>query len=793
MNIETKISTEPRNIDDGDLRPPSFMQQFDVLEFGRILWRRKSTVFSVALAIMIFGIVIVFALTPRYTATTYIEINPRQTRVVDFEAVLSGLPADVATLETEMQILRSRSLAKKVIDKLRLDRRPEFNTALRAPDTFSAILLSASAASTAASQGDVQGRTAANANDLNNNTNGYWVERTLSSLIRRFQNLLTPKLDEPRAERASLERRTKQELTGIVDRFLSRLTVQPVGRSRVIAISFQSRDPEIAAAAANTLGDFYIVSQLEAKYDAAKRANAWLNERIAVLRDEVGAAESAVEQFREKSNLLQGGSNVPLADEQISELNTQYVTERTRYAEAEARLRQAEKLLASPDAIETADEVLNSQTIRDLRRQETEVERKVADLATEYGERHPRMINARAELQDVRNKIAHEIRKIIQSLRNEVGVAKARTDEVKAALNDMKREVATLNESEVQLRALEREASASRSLLEQLLTRSKETASQADFQQPDANVITAAVTPSIPSYPRKSLFLAVIFLVASVSGMTAAFTTELLERGLRSAEQIEAKFGIPGIGLIPSLGRMKSVTTSPADYALDNPLSAYAEAVRSVYNNLLLVKPSEEFKTIMVASALPNEGKSSLITSMARVLSKQNLKVIVLDCDLRRPSLHKAFKQAADPGLVDYLMGKADLESVIVKDPASSAHFICAGHTSGIPSTLLSSELLQRLLKSLSRRYDLVLIDSSPVLAVPDGLFLGRLADRVILVIRWAHTPRKSIELAVKRLREARCNVAGAVLSIVDIKGHARYGYADSGAYHGELRRYYSG
>jgi len=743
--------------------------QIDPIEFARMLWRRKWTMLCAGFAVMLLAVLIIGSLTPRYTATAFVEINPRQTRVVDFEAVLSGLPADTTTMETEIQILRSRKLAAKTVAKLGLERTPEFNPSLRADGGIAGLLE------------DLIRRNMLDGANAGDDAGG-------KSFLEMALSLVRPEKPPVVATEAAV----RKEREKVINIFLENLTVRPEGRSRVIAISIDSENPAIAAAAANTLADFYIVAQLEAKFEATKRASAWLNERVFELREEVKRAEQQVEAYRGRSGLIQGGTNATLASEQVSDLNRQYVTEGTRLAEAEARLRQVERLLGKPGGIESMAEVLDSQVIRDLRRQETEVERRVAELSTEFGEKHPRMINARAELRDLRTKVQLEVDKIVEGLRNEVAVARARTSTVSASLESMKKEVSRLNTSEVQLRALEREAAASRALLEQLLTRSKETSSQEDFQQADASIVSEAAAPALPSFPKKTLLLLVSFVFASVASVVVAVVLEFLDLGFRSMDQIERQLGVAPLGLVPALKGIRSIGKNPQDYILEHPTSAFGESIRSMHTNLLLSDLVKRPKVILLTSALPNEGKTSMAVSLGRLQAQVGQKVVVVDCDVRRPSIHKALNMEPGPGLVQCLLGEANIDEAVQQDPESGLFVLQAGGTPPNPPDLFDSIPMQKLLTTLARKYDLVILDSAPLLAVSDTLFLARLVDKTVLIVRWVRTRRETVKLALSKLFDAKTDVAGVILSMVDVKGHAQYGFSDSGSYHGTLSKYYS-
>ena len=788
-----------------------FLTQLDLVGLLRMFWRRKRLILATAAVLTAIGLAVITSLTPRYTAFTLVEIAPRQSNIVDFEAVLSGLPADLATIETEIQIIRSRKTARKAINRLDLTKNPEFNPVLQEPGFVERLKNKVF--------GDDQPQDRlAGVDATNEPLAGLETEILLpgegeegpleesaqipegaSPLPEEPAGLFTKILrkvglaETPQGPQATPEEVAQREETAVINNFLTKLKVNPEGRSRVIKISFESSDPKIAAAAANVVADIYIVSQLEAKFEATKRASAWLSERVGALREEVEAAETAVEEFRKTHGLIQGGRDATLTSEQVSTLSTEYILERTRLAEAEARLRQVERLMTSDGNIETAAEVLASPLIRDLRGEEARAEREVAQLSEQFGKKHPRMINAMAQLRDLRAKIGIEVDKIVQGLRNEVAVARARTATIRNSLDQLKGDVAQLNTAEVQLRAMEREAEASRTLLETLLARSKQTSSQEDFQQADANILSEASIPKIPSFPKKGLLATLVLLVSVMTGLILAFAMEQMDLGFRSMDQVEQVMGVAGLGLVPTVKGLRALNKPPHDYVLEYPTSAFAEALRSLHTNILLSDVSKRPKTILFTSALPNEGKTTIALSLARLLANAGQRVIVIDCDLRRNTAHKLFGLENGPGLVECLTNGIPLEEHIQKDPKSPAHLLRAGEPASNPPDLLDSFPMQRILKTLAKNYELIILDSAPVLAVSDTLFLSRIVDKTVFVTRWATTRRETAILGLRKLREAKADIAGTLLSIVDTKDLATYGYSDSGSYQGDLKRYYSG
>lgn len=750
---------------DSDQRPKPFderlqpilhpVTEFDLQELLRKLWRRKWLIAGTVTTVVILVAIILTQLTPRYTAASQIEISPPQANIVDFEAVLAGLPADSETIETEIQIVRSRNLIAKLVQRLDLNRNPEFNASLRPPSMLAEKL---------------------------DEIRTYLSQQGLPFISSTPDEHTLSDTDRAEAEDAQ-----------VLDAVLDRISVAPVGLSRIISIEFESENPKIAASVVNTLADLYIVAQLEAKFEATKRANDWLNDRVAELRAEVMDAEQAVEEFREEHGLLRGQRDATLASEQVSELSAQYIQERTKLAEAEARLRQVERLVNSPNGIESASEVLASDLIQNLRQQEAQLETQTAQLSAELGDRHPRMINARAQLRDIREKIRLEVNKIVEGLRNEVAVARARAASLRGELDTLKQEVAAVDSYQVRLRALEREATAARTLLETLLARSKETASQQTFQQADATVVSYGPIPKTPSYPQKRLILAGAFVFAFPLGVLLVFLIEQLDLGFRSTEQVERAMGATPLGLVPALKGVGTLLAKPERYILEKPGSAYGESIRRLYTMLQLSRSEKPLRTIMLTSALPKEGKTTIVISLARMLASVGRKVIIVDCDLRRPSVHDSFGLPSKPGLVDCLSRDVSLDDAIQEDRHSGAHLLAAGASAKHPASLLSSDSMKDVLDVLAQRYDAILIDSSPVLAVSDTLILSRIVDATVFVVRWADTRRETAINGLRQILEARGFVAGVLLSMVDVKAHAQYGFGDSGSYTGKIKKYYTG
>ncbi len=733
------------------------LEKFDLGQVLRKLWRRKGMTFGTMTVLTVLTAISVFQVTPRYTAKALLIIETRGGNVArDVEAVLSGLSADTETIQSEIEVLGSRGLAGKTVKLLNLDRNPEFNKALRPKGLLAEFLDPAK----------------------------YFPKEWLTVILGHAG-------DESPTE----EERLAKEKVRITNMFLQNLEILPKGKSRVIVVEFTSEDSKTAAEVVNTHADLYIVEQLEVKFEATRRATAWLNERVVGLRSKVRETEKAVEVFRQKSGLLGGqqGEGLTLTAQELSGLNTQVILAQAARAEAKARLQQVRELVSAA-GVDSAAEVLQSPLIQRLREQEALVERKVAELSGEYGERHPTMINAHAEVRDLRNMIQREVNKIVKGLENEVGVIRVRETTLRTNLEKLKKRAADANKASVQLRALEREATANRLLLEAFLIRFKETSAQEDLnaQTPDARIISLAEVPAEPSFPKKGLMIALAFIGSTLIGLMLAFAVEQLDAGFRSGEQIEQATGVPVFGLVPMLTGLRTIGTSPASYIVEHPTSAFGESIRTLHTSILLSRVDAPPKTILITSSLPKEGKTMLAASLVRLRGTAGQKVIVIDADIRRPNIHRVFGTALQPGLTELLAGQASLEEVVRKDEATSAHFIPAGRSVPNPSDLLGSEQMKKYIDGLTKIYDLIVFDSPPVLAVSDARILSNAVDMTVFVVRWAHTRREIVNQGLKQIITSGGRLAGVVLSLVDAKKHARYGFADSGYYYGRVKKYYT-
>ena len=602
------------------------------------------------------------------------------------------------------------------------------------------------------------------------------------------------KLGQPNQPAKTEDDTQNDQTTATINQFLNNLRIDNSGQSYGITVSFVSEDPKKAAQISNAIIDQYLVSQLEAKYDAMRRANGWLSERVEDLRKQVEESDRAVQAYREKADLVQARGQT-ISAQQLSELNTQLVVARTDLAAAEARLRGMRDLVRS-GKISSAPEVLQSGYIQTLKQQEATLARQLAELTTRYGERHPQIITIKAQLRDVRGKIEGEVQQVVNSLESEVSVLRTRVASMEQNLQSAKASADQLERGEVKLADLQREADANRAIYQDFLARFKETSNQVQIQQADARIVSRAREPVAPTYPRSVLVLLAAVVGGTLIGLVAVILAEQFDTRLRTTDQVEQISGENVIGVVPEV-RKSLKGTLPHEFLVQQPESAYSESLRSILASLQVYNQTSTSPVFLVTSALPEDGKTTMVLSLGIAAALSGRRAVVVDADLRRHSLSTLAGISPDAGLTEYLKSSVPL-SEIVYEHTSGVNIVpirtprkAGPEWSFAEKKLLSSDRMRNLLDVLSRQFDLVIIDSPPVNVLADASMLASAAKATLFVVRWGRSTGESLQTAVQQLRRAGATLAGVVLARVDLRRHRGYGYRDQAYYYGLAQKYY--
>jgi len=705
-----------------------------------LFWRRKALLIGTVVLITGFAILAAFHITPRYTATARLMIGA--------EAPTPGLPAIGQALSGtgrahifgEIEVMRSDRMIDQAIDRLGLLGQPEFNPSLR--------------------KGIVDAIAAFEP--------GRWLVETLRAT-----------LEEPVSE-ADRAMRLRQE---VANAFRKRLAVRPPNVSNVISVAFESASPRRAARIVNTFTELYIADSFDRRFRARAQTREWLDKRIGQLRDSVLDSERAVAEFLATRGLVENGRNA-VSDTQFADVSRQLTEAKAELAERQTRLEQVYRLRDSAQGLDAVREIRASPLIQRLRDQEVALVRRSAELETRFGERHPRMINLRAEIAQVRQRIADEEVRIVEELENEVRVARARVDTLNGELQRIDDERVESGRDKLRLRQLQREAEANQRLYETYLARLKQTTGPPAVEDDNGvEVISPAQVPLTASYPRKGLIIGFGFLISIMAGAFLVLLVERLDNGFRSAAQLERLTAAPVLGVVPRLAAAERDGRAAGELVVRDPGAGYSEAIRSLRTSLMVSNVDSPPRVVLFASSLPGEGKSSLAVALARqsAVSSLNGKVILIDCDLRRPTVSGMMGLRAELGLTELFAGEASFEEVVRTDPRTGLHVLPATPGTPNPPELLNSQHMRALLDRLSETYDLVVLDSPALDAVSDARVLAHLADATVFVVQWETTPRQTALGSLKQLVSAGAEIAGVVLHKVNLRKQPKYGYEELG------------
>jgi exopolysaccharide transport family protein len=732
----------------------------DLREMARILRRHRSVVLGTPLALAIAAAIFCLAVTTRYTATATVLVDPRRANVLNTndtnsQPVLSTLGTDDSTIDSQALLIQSVAVLQRVVHKLDLTHDSEFSPR--------------------------------------------------PGLLDPIKRLLFPSHPAPGASADDIA------LGQTIDLLQRRMKVARQGTTFLVDIYVSSESPTKAAKIANAVADEYFLEQVRSKYDATKIAADWLNGQIDALRARVMTAEKAVEDFRSANNLVVS-QGVTVNDQQITDLNNKLIEARADVAGARAKYDQVQQIAnrkgADPGSLADA---LASDVITNLRTQYADIAKNLAELTAKYGPRHPAVNDVQAQLRDTQRLINAEVQRILDGTRHNYEVAQSREAALQKSLEDLKTEWTGTGPAQVHLRELQREAEANRTIYESFLARYRETSAQESLEMPDSRVVTRASIPIQPSFPKTPLLLGLAVILGLGLGCLLAFVIEYLDRRIKTMEQAEQIAGVPAIAAVPLIsareiarrakqGRWELGHYDPSTvrllppplqppamrYAVEEPASPFAEAMRAVR---LAVQRSLRFdpaaNVFVVTSAIDGEGKTTTATNLALSLAAIGMRTVLVDGDLRNPELTRSLCPHTGIGLFDFAFGQQPIDRVILQERETGLAILPSPppeHDMAL-TEFISSRAMDVVIDELRPLFEVIIVDSSPIMPLVDGRALAEDADRIIMTIGWDRTPGDVEAQALALLAPVRHRVLGSVLTRVDTRRLRLYDDYRSAAY----------
>lgn len=711
---------------------PLPVETLDLVEYWRSIAKRKWSILGLVLLVALLTTLVVFSLRPSYRSTTTLLIEQGKSKVVSIEEVYNGMGGNREYYQTQVEILKSNELSRKVIQKLELTKHVDFDM-------------------------------------RQDSAQPWWPTQWFKSKV--------PFNDD-------------DVLKTALKRLGDDLQIQPVRNSQLVQISFTAYDRELSAKVPNMLAELYIESDLEARVAMTQKASAWLTERMGDLRKKLESSEKSLQDYRERERIVDAkGLVLSGASRALEDATSNLVSVRAKRAEAEALYNQVQsvKMGRATGGYESIPAVLRHPTVQRLKESEGDAERKLADASKRYGPEHPKMLQANAELAAARENVKRQIESVVSGVTKEYEIAKANEQAIERALGQSKAEIQGLNRKEFQLGVLEREAQANKQLFDMFGNRAKETNVGGELQSTVARVIDPATVPNYAYAPKKPQIVGIAAVIALLIGMMLSLLLDRLSNTINTAGEVESRLGLPMLGYLQKItGLNKKSTKSEMAFLTDNQ-SMFSESIRTLRTSVLMSALDTPKKVIVITSSVPEEGKTTVSFNLACALA-QVKRVLLIDADLRRPKIGRLIGREKDaPGLSHLVSGVATASECVVKHEQGGFHILTAGFVPPNPLELLSSEKFAEMLEKLRDTFDVVLIDSPPVQLVSDAVVLSQLASTVIYVVKADSTPYPLARSGIRRLAMGNAPLLGVVLNQLDLERAEKYygEYSGYGRYSG--------
>lgn len=702
----------------------------DLRKYFSVINRAKWRILALAVLVSALTVFVVLNMKPVFSSRATLLIEAEQAKAVKIDEVYGINSAQQEYYLTQFEILKSRTIAETVIDKMNLAAHPEFIP-----------------------------------------------EKSWQSYIKDLLPFLTTARVEETAEQKAFRKREK-----LVNEFISRLSIDPVRKTQLVNIVFEANDAKLAAEIANAIGEAYIDSQLAAKMGITQKASDWLGGRLGELRLQLDTSEKALQDFRLREGLVDVAGVRSLGSQELERLGQEVTQMRTKKAQIDSFARVIRQYgTDNLERLESMPEVTSHPGVQNVKRELISAERKFSELSKVYGPKHPKLLAAKSEVASVQQSLRDQIRRLLAGMTEEANTIEQNLASLESEMARAKGQYQDLSGKEAEYQRLMREVETNRQLFNTFMARQKETEVTGDFNAAIARFTDRAVPAVEPVKPNRKLIVVLAFVAAVGFGIVVAFVMDALNDTIKNTREVETVLQQRALGVVPKVEGKKQLTELNRTF-FSQDSRQFAESVRSIRTSLSLLGLERPLQVLMVTSSLPEEGKSTVSSNLAFGF-RQLESVLLIDADMRKPTIAKRFGiPAFQPGLANYLSGTETLDACIVKDEQSNVDIMPAGSIPMNPLELLSSPALAQLLTELRGRYQKIIIDTPPVQAVSDALVVSTLTDAAVVVVKADYTRSGIVQLSLSKLINAHARVVGVVLNDLDMKLAERY-YGNMGYY----------
>jgi capsular exopolysaccharide synthesis family protein len=676
-------------------------------------------VLGLAVFLTLLVTIVVYMMTPIYSSTVTLLVEQTKAKMLSIDEVYSGVSSDQSHYQTQVEMLQSNALMEAVVDKMKLAANPLFNPV---------------------------------------------AERSVMASIG-----------------VSAPKKTDQELRKHLAAKLSHMVqVEASKKSQLIKVTVTSSDRLLAATIANTIADVYVDLDLDARYKMTQKATGWMNVRLVALKENLDKSEQALQKYREEHNIISSTSlELGGAASQLGANLGNLAQAKLARAQAQANLDLVKKARGREESLPM---VQRNPLVMGLMGAVTERERKVAELSNRYGNDHPKLIQAQADLKKAKEDLRLQVADVVSGLEREYELARTNENILSGAVSEARQSIQGSNRKEFELLGLERDVKTNRELYDMFMGQIKGTSAVSSMQSVVARVVDPAIPGDAPIKPKKQMIVSLAFVLSLMLGVAVAFLLEHLDTSVRSSEDAERKLGLPLLAAVPKV-ELAAGQVAGLHYR-DAPKSLFSEGIKTIRTGILLSGIDHPKKTLVVTSSVPGEGKSTVAINLA-LAHAQTKRVLLIDADMRRPSIAKVLGlDNTHPGLSMLALGLDKLETCVYKIAGTNLDVLTAGSIPPNPLELLLSDKFKEVLAGLSEQYDTIIIDSPPVQLVSDAVVLGSMATGVVFVLKADATPFQLARRGIRALQRGGASMYGVVLNQANFKNEEYYGGYGKYNYH---------
>ncbi|MBF0367832.1 MAG: AAA family ATPase [Magnetococcales bacterium] len=742
-----------------------------LLYYWQVVLKRKWQVMAIIFLVVLPTAIHVSSMVPLFSASTTMLIEQKKNKVISIEEIYGVDTGSQTYLQTQFELMKSRHLVEEVVRQERLDLAPEFNPSLQ------------------------------------KKRRGWTWKQWIPPWLMAY-------LPQPKAIPQIKNEFNPERFRSLVDAVTGRISVAPVRNSQLVRVSFVSEDPEIASRVATTVAQTYIDQKLEARLQMTQHAAGWLMQRLEGLRTSLEESERELQRYREQTGLVGSQEKESMEAQQLSAINVRWLQAQARRTEVEIRYDRLQALLKEYQG-QLGDLPLDdNQLVVSLRKEANKVSLRLTDLAGRYGEKHPKIIRSKAELVEIKQKIAEEVSRSVATMKHDYSVAKLQEKKAAQQLNAQKMRLQSYQKKAFHLANLEREVATNRELYDMFLKRFKETGVSEGMEPDNARIVDPAQTPRGSFAPNKRRIVTLAGMAGLVLGVFLALMLEYMDRTIRDPAELEQMSGLPILATLPKLSSTIGKALPPPEGMMSSqPRSPYAEAIRSIRTSILFSNVDTPPKVVMVTSTVPSEGKTTVAVNLAQAFHQSGDRTLLMEADLRKPRFNQFFNVGSTGGITNLLVGQdtfgggigSDIFAGLGKELQSSnermmiqkeivstvegLHILPCQEILPFPSEVLASRKWTRIMEILREDYDRIVIDCPPVLAVTDARIVGAQADGVVFVVSAGKAHRDMVLEAVRQLYRSSARVLGLVMNNVDMKevsyyrGGKGYGYGYGSTY----------